>query len=122
MSKKILIVFLLLIPFNCFAENFLEKLKDPEPTEIYDVVEEIIPTVDPIEEWEAKSDEEKEHDSEEIREQWKEALGYDIWSPYFIVKGLEKKLQQYFSIEFYNFKSKIEINKGNIEVVFRNRF
>ena len=106
---------------NCFAGNLLEKLKELDEVKIYSIVEDVeIPNT--IEDWEEKSDEEKEKDSDEIREQWKEALGYDIWSPYFAVKSLEKKLQQYFSIEFYNFKSKIEINRGNIELVFRNRF
>lgn len=51
---------------------------------------------------------------EELRNEWNQVLGFDLFAPYFKVKELEQFVRNKCSITLFGFKSELEIsNKYN---------
>lgn len=61
---------------------------------------------------------------EELREQWKEFLGIDVFYPYYKAKEVEKFVQSKTTIEFFNFKGRAEFEEGSssVKYIFKKRF
>ena len=59
-----------------------------------------------------------------IREEWREFLGFDAFSPYFKVQEVQKYVSQKSATNFFNFKGRAEIAEDakSVKYIFRKKF
>jgi hypothetical protein len=63
-------------------------------------------------------------EKQQLREQWEEFLGIDVFSPYFKVRAVEKYVQNKTRVEFFNFKGRAEFETGSssFKYIFKRKF
>jgi hypothetical protein len=63
-------------------------------------------------------------EKEQLREQWEEFLGIDVFYPYFKARQVEKYVQEKTRVDFFNFKGKAEFETGSssFRYIFKKKF
>ena len=63
-------------------------------------------------------------DPTELREEWQEFLGIDVFYPYYKVKDIEKDVQDKTKVDFFKFKGKAEFETGSssFKYIFKKKF
>lgn len=63
-------------------------------------------------------------EKQQLREQWEEFLGIDVFYPYFKVKQVEKYVQDKTKVDFFKFKGKTDFDEPShsVKYIFRKRF
>lgn len=57
-----------------------------------------------------------------LRQEWEAAFGFDVWSPYYKYKEIEKLVKNKFSVQVFKFKGEPRVEKGKIFYVFASTF
>jgi len=57
-----------------------------------------------------------------VRQEWEEAFGFDVWSPYYKYKEIEKLVKNKFSVKVFKFKGEPRLEKSKIFYVFAATF
>lgn len=57
-----------------------------------------------------------------IREEWKKALGMDVWSPYYKVRDIEKRIKKKLGVKIFKFKGEPEFSKKKFIYSFNMKF
>lgn len=57
-----------------------------------------------------------------LRREWEEAFGFDVWSPYYKYKEIEKVVKKKFSVQVFKLKGEPRVEKGKIFYVFAGTF
>jgi len=65
-----------------------------------------------------------DEDRRKIREEWKEALGLDVFYPYFKAKEVEDYVQKKSSVKLFNLHGKAEFSRETKELkyIFKKKF
>ena len=64
----------------------------------------------------------KDQEKKQLREEWKQMMGLDIFYPYFKAKELTKKAEQKTSIKVMKLKGEMEINEDEVKYIFSIKF
>lgn len=61
---------------------------------------------------------------EQLREEWQEFLGIDVFYPYYKVREIEKHVQEKTKFELFKFKGKAEFETGtsSVKYIFKKKF
>jgi hypothetical protein len=57
-----------------------------------------------------------------LRQEWAEAFGFDVWSPYYKYKEIEKLVKKKLSVQIFKLKGEPRLEKGKIFYVFASTF
>ncbi|MCX5707900.1 MAG: hypothetical protein NTY14_02825 [Candidatus Omnitrophica bacterium] len=57
-----------------------------------------------------------------LRQEWAEAFGFDVWSPYYKYKEIEKLVKKKLSVQIFKLKGEPRLEKGEIFYVFAAAF
>jgi hypothetical protein len=57
-----------------------------------------------------------------LRQEWAEAFGFDVWSPYYKYKEIEKLVKKKLSVQIFKLKGEPRLEKGKIFYVFATAF
>jgi hypothetical protein len=57
-----------------------------------------------------------------LRQEWAEAFGFDVWSPYYKYKEIEKLVKKKLSVQVFKLKGEPRLEKGKIFYVFAATF
>jgi hypothetical protein len=104
------LIFSLLLCTSSFAEESIVQ----KPLEVVDKVDE-------LETQGQRTDFQSIDQKQELRDQWENLLGYDIWYPYFALKGIEDYISSSFHLP-YDIKLRLKSSHGRIEVKFIKEF
>ena len=61
-------------------------------------------------------------EKEKVREQWKRALGIDVFLPYFKAKELAKKTEKKTKTKVFKLKGKAKIEEDEVKYIFKLKF
>jgi len=53
-----------------------------------------------------------------LRQEWEGAFGFDVWSPYYKYREMEKLVKNKFSVQIFKLKGEPRVEKGKIFYVF----
>lgn len=57
-----------------------------------------------------------------LRQEWEGAFGFDVWSPYYKYREMEKSVKSKFSVHIFKLKGEPRVEKGKIFYVFTATF
>ena len=67
----------------------------------------------------------KSEEKEQLREEWKEFLGIDVFYPYYKVKEVQKAVANKTTVKFFDFKGKAEFwdeDTKSLKYIFKKKF
>lgn len=64
----------------------------------------------------------KKEDPGEVRRQWQEFLGFDVWYPYYKEKEIEGWVRQKFRVRIFRLKGEPQFNSKGFTYIFKSIF
>jgi hypothetical protein len=64
----------------------------------------------------------KADEKTQLRREWQQAFGIDVWLPYYKAKEVEGWVKQRFTVKIHHFKGEPQFERNRVLYVFKNRF